>query len=497
VTYPGSPHFPTPVRETGIMQNEAMPPLAKIATVTVRLHKKKQAAAALLAIFALFPVGAGAGGDALTLPQAIEAALKNYPAVRVSVEQLNAAAAGIRLARTAYLPRVDTIAQFNRATRNNVFGLLLPQSTIPNMSGPVIGSNNLGSVWGSAVGALVTWEPFDFGRRGANVAAANALRLQSEASLNRTRFEIVVAAADAYLSLVAAQETIHAAQAGLDRADTFSKITAAQVNAQLRPGADLSRATAELAAARTQLIQAQQAASLAKVTLSQFVGGDPEQITITPGALLEASPTPEATPPNVSRNPSVLAQNATVEQAQAQLRILERSYFPKFALQAAAYARGSGAELNGTRFGGLNGLAPNVQDYALGFTVTFPLLDLPAMRAQEDQQRAALRAQRAKADQLLIDLRADWYHAVANLSAARQIAANTPVQVSSARAAVDQATARYQAGLGNITEVAEAQRLLTQSEIDDALARLNVWRSLLALATAAGDIQPFAAEANR
>jgi hypothetical protein len=39
--------------------------------------------------------------------------------------------------------------------------------------------------------------------------------------------------------------------------------------------------------------------------------------------------------------------------------------------------------------------------------------------------------------------------------------------------------------------------LLTQSEIDDALARLAVWRGLLGVAAAAGDIQPFVAEAGR
>src|ERR1017187_4569067 len=64
----------------------------------------------------------------LTVGQAVERALKNYPSVRVSQEQINAAAAGIRLARTAYLPHADALAQVNRATRNNVYGLLLPQS---------------------------------------------------------------------------------------------------------------------------------------------------------------------------------------------------------------------------------------------------------------------------------------------------------------------------------------------------------------------------------
>ena len=54
---------------------------------------------------------------------------------------------------------------------------------------PVIGTNNLGTVWGSAIGALVTWEPFDFGLRSANVAAATAARAQSEATLKRTQFD--------------------------------------------------------------------------------------------------------------------------------------------------------------------------------------------------------------------------------------------------------------------------------------------------------------------
>ena len=77
------------------------------------------------------------------------------------------------------------------------------------------------------------------------------------------------------------------------------------------------------------------------------------------------------------------------------------------------------------------------------------------------------------------------------------MAQNTPMQLEAARATEQQATARYKAGLGTIVEVAEAQRLLTQSEIDDALAKLGVWRAMLASAAAQGDLEPFldAAEA--
>src|SRR5581483_8314419 len=64
----------------------------------------------------------------LRIDQAVGQALDNYPAVRAAQAQARAAEAGVEVARTAYLPRADLLWQENRASRNNVFGLLLPQS---------------------------------------------------------------------------------------------------------------------------------------------------------------------------------------------------------------------------------------------------------------------------------------------------------------------------------------------------------------------------------
>jgi outer membrane protein len=109
---------------------------------------------AISCISAMF-AAAQQAAPALTLREAVEDALKNYPSIRVTEEQMNAAAAGIRLAQTAYLPRVDGLAQVNRGTRNTFYGLPLPQSTIPGVDG--VPANNGGSVWDSGVGVLVTW----------------------------------------------------------------------------------------------------------------------------------------------------------------------------------------------------------------------------------------------------------------------------------------------------------------------------------------------------
>ena len=82
------------------------------------------------------------------------------------------------------------------------------------------------------------------------------------------------------------------------------------------------------------------------------------------------------------------------------------------------------------------------------------------------------------------------------LQAARAIAANTPIQLAAAQQTESQARARYQAGLASIVEVADAQSLLAQAEVQDQLARIDVWRAVLAQAVAQGTLAPFLAATN-
>ena len=137
----------------------------------VMLFMMVSAIVAPVAIDAQAPAQAGPL-QVLTLDQAIQYAAEHYPTVRAALEQVNASAAGVDVARSAYLPRLDSLWQSNRATANNIFGQVLPQGVIPAMSGPVLPSTSSQSVWGSATGALFSWEPFDFGLRDADVVGA-------------------------------------------------------------------------------------------------------------------------------------------------------------------------------------------------------------------------------------------------------------------------------------------------------------------------------------
>ena len=223
----------------------------------------------------------------LTLDQAVEFALSHYPAVKAVLAQAAASHSGVDLARTAYLPRTDLVWQANRATRNNVFGLFFPQPIPLPISGPVLGTNNGTNVWGTATGFLFNWEPFDLGLRKAQVGTARAQEAQAKTAIEVTRQDVAVAAADGFLTLLASQQAVRVAQASVDRARVLANTIDVLVKNELRPGADASRAKAELAAAETQLIQAQQSEQISRATLAQLLGVAGTTVTIKEGPLLQ------------------------------------------------------------------------------------------------------------------------------------------------------------------------------------------------------------------
>jgi outer membrane protein len=434
----------------------------------------------------------------LTLSSLVEDAAKNYPAIQISQEELNAAGARILLARTAYLPRVDALAQFNRGTRNNVFGSLLPQGTIPSMSGPVIGTNNGGSVWGSATGLLINWQPFDFGARSASVRAAQAGRDRAFAAGLRTQLEVETASADAYLSVIASLQTQKAAQTAVENWEILRRSIHALAAAELRPGADESRVNAEKAAAANQLALAQQAVDSSLATLRKFQSS-PATAPGTDQTLL--TKVPEATGKDTSfatdLNPLMSERKAATAENEAQLKAIQRSWAPQFNIEGSAYARGSGAETNGERLSGANGLAPNVGNYVVGVNITFPVMDFASVHAKAAMQASMAKAAKANEDLAARNLREQFDQTIAELRATETIAENTPVQMQAAQTDLAQATARYKAGLAAIDDVAQAQRLLVQADMDNSIARLNVWRAFLKLQYIRGDLQPFLQEATR
>jgi len=426
-----------------------------------------------------------------SLEDAINYALQNYPLTRAALERVTAAQAGVGLAKTSYLPRADMLWQANRATRNNIFGLLLPQSVISPITGPVLPTTSNDSVWGSAAGLLVSWEPFDFGRRRAIVSGARSGEDFANSELSVTRLDVSVAVANAFLTVAAAQQRVSAAKADVDRRQVFAKSVHVLVTNDLRAGADASRADAELAHAQVLLIQAEQAEIVSRAVLAQDLGTPSSDVQINPGSLLSTPPNPNALSPSLAEHPVARTEEAKVNEIKAQEHLLDRSYYPRFNLQSTIFGRGSGANADGTIQSGANGLGFDRSNWAVGLTVTFPFFDIFAIHAQKQIEAANERAERDRYDQTLDDLTGQLRQAQATTDGARLVAEKTPVELQAAREAETQARARYNAGLANIVEIADAQGLLVQAETDDALARLAVWNDLALVAAAQGDLKPF------
>ena len=430
------------------------------------------------------------GQPQLTLEQAVNAAVARYPSIQVSTEQASAASSAVALARMSFLPRADLLLQANRATHNNIYGLLLPNAVIPAISGPVLDASKFRNVFGTAAGVLVSWEPFDFGLRQAGVDAASVSKRRAELSIEKTKFEVAAATADAYLTILAAQQNIEAAQAAIERTKQLDTLVGALVKAELRPGADLSRLKAEQAVATTFLYQARQAEQMARAALGQMVGREAAAGDLAAAKFLSVY-IPEVAAGLSAVHPAIAEQSAAIEEVKARKSILDKSFYPKFSTQGALYGRGTGASIIGPDQGGLNGLGPNIGNWALSFSMAWSVLEYKTLRVKKEIEAANERKETARRNLLQAEVNGAEERARAMIAGARQIAAITPDQVGALKTTLEQVTARYKAGLGTLIEVADVQRMLSQAEVDDAMARLNVWRAHLALAIAQGDLKPF------
>ena len=439
----------------------------------------------------LAQVAVASGTGPANLEQTLAIASANYPAIKASQAQQRAAQGAIDVAKTAYLPRTDILWQTNRATANNILGLLLPQATIPSVTGSVLPTDVTRSAWNSAGGALVSWQPFDFGARGAKVDFARQGNEASKQAAVLTQLQVTANAGSAFFDLAAAEQLVTVARANVQRYETFDKAVHVLVDNTLRPGADASQADAQLALARNQLIQIETQVEVKRAALAEYLQTKPTQAEIDAALLLSSLPATDLIGTAASSHPFVLEEHALTLQQEAQKRFLDRSYVPIFSTSGVVFGRGAGTNANGNFPGGTAGLVPNTLNWAAGVQVSFAAFDYFNLRDQRRVQEATVQAEHARLDQAVSDVNTALQQAQATLAGARKLAANTPIELAAAKASEQQQQVRYRSGLSTVVDVAAVEGVLAQAEGDDAIARLGVWRAELGIAIAQGDLQPF------
>lgn len=427
-----------------------------------------------------------------TISAAIEQAATRYPAIRAAEAQREAAKGAIGVAQAAYLPRADMLWQLNRATTNKANLTPLGQSVVPIPTEPARATTGH-SDWNTLTGVLFSWQPFDFGARHAQVGAARFGYDSARHAADLTKLDVESAAAGAFLDIVSARQIVKVQQANVQRMEAFSKSIHVLVDNTLRPGADASQADAQLAQARTQLIQAQAQEKARLEALANLLQVSSDQIEIDDSQLLKEAPAMLGQGGQIDTHPFVMQQTANRDQAKEQLHVLNRSWVPNFSLFGSV--SGLGAGLTSTPVpafqGGSAGLAPQTYNWLAAVQVTFPAFQIFTLRPQQKAQASILSASEATRERAVSDVSAQVKEARALLDGARSVAQNTPIELQAARDSEQQQKARYQAGLATVIEVSAAESALAQAEGDDAVARLNVWRGIAAVAEAEGDLKPF------
>lgn len=427
-----------------------------------------------------------------SLSAAVDVAVKNFPTLRGAKARFDRTGNEITLAKTAYLPQFDLLAQEIRTTTNNIAGTIFPQplNVIPTQTGPANNTSSFDSVFSNAFGMNFSWLLYDWGQRHSKVMVARARQSHANAGIRLTALDVANTAADTYLTSVETREVIKARQAVVERMRAYNLIVHTLVNKGLRPGVDASRSDADLAAAKMGLIDAECAADLASVDLAESMGiaGSKFNVENAPWIKRPARDLATRVPPQ--NHPLVVQQAAAVDTARSTVISIQKQYRPRLWFHSGIWARGSGSRVGAAK-PVVDGIFPQNANYVAGFGIDFPVLNYYEVKAKERMARQAEADEKANYDLAVQQIIKKDARAGVLLNAAHKLADETPALVTAAKENEMKARERYRVGLTNVLEVAEAQRLLEDALVRDAVAQVRIWRALLSVSYANGDLGPF------
>lgn len=425
-----------------------------------------------------------------TLSAAVNVALKNFPTLKGAKAKFERTGNEVSLARTAYLPTFDVLAQEIRTTTNNIAGTIFPQplNVIPTQTGPANNTSTFASVFSNAFGANFSWLLYDWGQRHSKVLVARARQTHADAGIKLTALDVAQAAADAYLTSVETREVIKAQESIVERMRAYNLIVHTLVDKGLRPGVDASRADADLAAAKMSLIDAQCASELAEVDLAETMGIASARLNVISGPWIKG-PYQDLNSKGPQNHPLVIQHAAAVQTARSQVIAIQKTYRPRLWFHSGIWARGSGSRKEGSPV--LDGLLPQNANYVAGLGIDFPVLSYYEIRAKERMAKQEEENEKANYELALLRIIKKDERASVLLEKARKLAIETPALVKAAKDNEIKARERYRVGLSNVLEVAEAQRILQDALVRDAVVQVRIWRALLSTAYASGDLSPF------
>lgn len=396
----------------------------------------------------------GAPVRPLRLSEAVERALCSNPKTREAWADVKAQAAGVGVARAAYLPTVSANWQ---GMREN--------STVEITGHPTLGSDYTSTVHSETVS--LNWLLYDFGGREAALRNADALLEAARATQDATlQDEFATVAKDYY----AAQTAMGELDAAKDvEAMTHRSMVAAQARTDrgVVPVTDALQAQTQYEQAMFSLTKAESDAQTALGTLASDMNLDPsvplDVPPVTDDARTDATfsePVAQMIRDVQIAHPAVRAAQAQYEAALAKVSQTRAQGLPSISL-VGRYSQNNQPESMGL---GLPTYPATGHEAYIGVQVSIPLFEGFARHYQVDQARAQAERQQYALEDARRQVALDVWSSYQALDASTRNAQNSAKLLDTAQRAWQAAQHRYDAGVGNILELMNTQAALANAK---------------------------------
>jgi outer membrane protein TolC len=424
--------------------------------------------------------------EALTLPLAVEIALRTNPLMRATASGREIADAQAQEAKAGRFPLVQLSETWING--NNpvfVFGSLLEQGRFTQQNFNLPALNNPDPLNNFRFGVTIKAPLFDGQQTSTRVAVARINQKQADTQTDqmgqRVRFETL----KAYYGVLLAQMRKEVADEAVRLAEADVKRSADRVEIGATVSSDLLSAEAQLAEFHQQRIQA---------------AGD---VVIARAALNVALGLPVDTPQNVSGQ--LVAKTFDVA-GQDELMRMALDHRPDFS-RASLAGDSRREQLKGARGEFLprvdvfanagasrNNWVDGSGDYLIGASVTFNLFDA-GRKARIAQARAAAELAANEREHLANQIRLEVVRAYQEYVSARERLLVAERVIGHATEALRIVQDRYHEGLTTITEVLRAETALVRARLNLLAARYDHYVGYANVLLATGkltDVEPFA-----
>jgi outer membrane protein len=422
-------------------------------------------------------------GEKLTLERAIELTLRNHP--RGLEMKSEAAAANERVgeARSGLLPQVYSVAQYLRSTDNPIGNTtylnpgFIPRITGTLHGGPVNPSQTFSSGNNYLGGVAVQQYLFDFGKVRGRIEERDDEAQAARSEWELTELDLVFEAAQRYFALLAAGQKVTVYQkAVIQRSE---QLHAAQVkaSANLTPQIDVLTAQAALARARTDLLEVSDQQALARAALNNTMAIDRNAPDYELAGVLTYQPMAGSLEAffssAIADRPDLRALEAEARAAGAQIKQARSDYFPTGGATAGYSAMGTGL--------------PAANNFNVGIVITWPIFNGFETEHQVQEAKATQTAIRYSIQDLEQRVWLDVKSAYLELQTSVERIHEAEATLAASSGQLELADKRYNAGLGNIIELTDAERFYIQDDAAyvDALYGYSVAKATLDRVTGA------------